>query len=101
MAPWVDKPIEEYDDTPWGKTIVTAVQKPSPGNDGYAEMMQVQYDPSTGERTDDIAIFWNLKELKRDKKTYETELALVQSKIAYVQDAIQNMPPPEPPPTTP
>ena len=90
MAAWEDKPIEEYDDTAWGKTIVTEVQKPvQGGDDGYAHLMQVQYDPSTGERVADANVFWNLRDLKTQKKYHEKELAAINGKISYVQAAIQ------------
>ena len=89
MAAWEDKPIEDYDSQPWGKTIVTEVQKPSGGDDGYAHLMQVQYDPTTGERIADANVFWNLRDLKTEKKYHEKELAAINSKIAYVQAAIQ------------
>lgn len=97
MAPWVNKPIEEYEQHSWGKTIVVEVQKPTPGNDGFAHLKQVQYDTATGERIDDIDVFWNLRDIKQNKKMYEKELAIIQEQITYIQTAIQNAPEPQAP----
>jgi hypothetical protein len=96
---WVNKPIEEYTDGPWGKTIITDVQKPvQGGEDGFAQLMQVQYDPTTGERVADVNVFWNLRDLKQQKKYHEKELAEINGKVAYVQQAIAALPPAPPQP---
>ena len=89
---WENKPLSEYTDNPWGKTIITDVEKPSPGSDGFAHLMQVQYDPATGKRVDDISVFWNLRDLKQEKKILEKELLAVNTKINYVQTAINELP---------
>lgn len=92
---WENKPLSNYTEGPWGKTIVIDAEKPSPGNDGFAQLMQVQYDPNTGKRLDDQLIFWNVRDLKQHKKALQDELDVVNAKLDHVQAYLQAMPEPE------
>lgn len=98
---WENKPLTNYTEGPWGKTLVTHAEKPSNGDDGFAQLAMVQYDPATGKRVDDVMIHWNIRELKKQRKRLEDELASVNAKITHVQDYFKTMPAPEQLPVTP
>jgi len=92
MADWENKPLSEYDDNPWGKTILTKIVKPSAQTDGFAELAAVRYDRETGQRIDDEIVHWNLGQIKAEKQRLEKELNRINARVDYVQTAIQAQP---------